>query len=204
VADGAHDDWLAETFTQFRTEVREESRPPGTPAVRHAVRRRRGVRVSAVAVAVALVAAVMGIVATVHRPDSYPPLSAAQLKDLENQAFQALETGPGPFQGGLGLPITAATRSHTYSMDHAGSSPMRFARGEDYDLVAQCAGRGTVVVAWQAPGGVTGHTTVVCGGAAFRVHFVPQSDVNVIHFTLTPDADATSRAAIVIGFVEYQ
>ena len=204
MADGVHDDWLAEAFTQFRVEVRQESRPPGTPAVRHAVRRRRGVRVAVAAVVVALVGAVTGIVATAHRPDSYPPLSAAQLKDLEYQALHALETGPGPFQAGLMLPITAATRSQTYSMDHAGSSPMRFAQGEDYDLVAQCVGRGTVIVAWQAPGGVTGHTTVVCGGAAFRVHFVPRADVNVIQFTLTPGTDATGRAAIVIGYAEYQ
>jgi hypothetical protein len=203
MADGVHDDWLAEAFTRFRVEVREESRPPGTPAVRHAVRRRRGVRVTVAAVAVALVGAVVGIVATVHRPDSHPLLSAAQLKDLGGQALQALETGPWPFSGGLVLPITAATRNETYSLE-LGGSPMRFVRGEDYDLLAQCMGRGTVIVAWQAPGGLTGHTTVVCGGAPFRVHFVPQVDVAAIQITLTPDADATGRAAIVVGDAEYQ
>jgi len=45
---------------------------------------------------------------------------------------------------------------------------------------------------------------VVCGGAAFRVHFIPEADVNAIQIRLTPDADAIDRAAIVVGFAEYQ
>ncbi len=202
MADGVHDHWLTEAFTQFRADVREQSRPLGVQAVRHAVRRRRGVGVAAAAVTVALVGAVIGVAATVHRPHPYPPLSTAQLNVLQAQAYQALsKAGLG---NGQPVVLTAQTQAETQTLDHSGSSPQRFARGDQYDLLAQCEGRGTVVMAWSSSGGPTGRSTVVCGGAALRVHFVPRVDVPAIQIRLTPDANAIGRAVIVIGFAEYQ
>jgi hypothetical protein len=200
MADRVHEDWLADVFTRFCVEVREESRPPAAQTVRDAVRRRRSVRIAAVVLAVALVGAVVGIAATAHRPHGYPPLTPTQLRELQTQAFDALE--PLGIEAGHAVALTAGTHAETYSLNHAASSPDEFAQGEGYDLLAQCVGQGTVILVWQAPGGLIGRGAVVCGGSVFRAHFVPRVDIVAIRFGLTPDAEAIGRALIVVGFAE--
>ncbi|HET8681749.1 MAG TPA: hypothetical protein VFM54_07720 [Micromonosporaceae bacterium] len=96
--DTVHDDRLAEAFTRFRSQVREEIRPPGTHAVRRSVRRRRTVRAAGAAAAVVLFGAVAAIVTTVDNPDmtsgAYPTLSAAELEELAVQAGNAFREEP--------------------------------------------------------------------------------------------------------------
>jgi hypothetical protein len=200
MADTVHNDRLAETFTRFRTEVRAEIRPPGTPAVRHTARRRRNVRIACAAAAVALVGIVAGVVTTADNRATYPKLSAAQLNELGRQALHALVKEP--FSGGFQTAVTAQTQGDAFVLE-PGGSPMRFVRGDDYDLVAACLGRGTVTVAWAAPGGPTGSTIVVCGGDTVRVRITPRADGPTIQIRLTPNAEAIDRAAIAVGFVEF-
>lgn len=204
MADTLHEGQLAEAFTRFRSEVREEIRPPGTQAARHAARRRRRtIRVAGAAVTVALVGASVAFVTTVHSPDRtprvYSTLSVAEMEELATQALRVLPSGMG-----ITTAVTAQTQGEKLSIDHLGSSPLQFVQGEPYDLVALCRGRGRVTVAWEAPGGVTGHTQVVCGGDIARVRFSPRADGPIVQIRLTPDAEATGRAGIAIAIIEFQ
>jgi len=201
MSDTVHDDRLAKVFTQFRAEVREEIRPPGTRAARQAGRRRRTVRVAALAVTLALVGAVAGIVTTTDKPARYPPLSTAELEELGAQAFRVLERENAG--GGFSTTVTTRTRDEPYTLGVAGS-PSQFMKGWDYDLVARCAGHGTVIVNWAAPGGPTGTVPVVCGGDTVRVRFYPEANGGHVQIRLTPDAGAIDRSAIAVGFVEFR
>ena len=204
MADTVHDDQLAEAFTQFRSEVRGEIRPPGAYAVRKAARRRRTVRVACAAAAVALVGAAVAIVTAVDSPDTTvsPTLSEAELEELATEALRTL-FAKEPFAFGFPTAVTAQTRGEPYALSHAGSSPGRFVEGDDYDLVALCLGPGTVTVAWEAPGGVTGSTPVVCGGDSVRVRFTPRADGPSVLIRFTPDAEATGRAGIGVAVIEF-
>ncbi len=197
MADITHDDPLAEVFTQFRSLARQEIRPPGPGAVRRAARRRRTVRAACAGVVVAAVATVVGLVATGGTSAS-PPLSAAQLEHLADQALDAL----GRTDGAYSTAVTAQTPGKTYPFGHEGSSPMQWVKGQDYDLVAQCMGQGSVTVAWQPPGGPPGSVRVVCGRPTVLVHFVPGANGPVIQVTLTPDAEAIGRAGIAVSILE--
>lgn len=206
MADRVPDDGLAEAFTRFRAEVREEIRPPGSDAVRHSVRRRRTIRVACAAAAVALVGASVAVATMVDSLDRIVPavertLSAPELEELATQARNAMQEEPVAF--GFSTAVTARTQGETRSLDHSGSSPLRFVQGDDYDLVALCLGRGMVTVAWEAPGGPTGSFSVVCGGETVRVRFTPRADGPSVQIRLAPDAEATGRAGIAVAIIEF-
>ena len=204
MADSVHDVQLAEAFTRFRSEVREEIRPPGAHAVRHAARRRRIIRLAWAAVAVALAGTGVAVVTTVdspdHTPSVSPTLSAGDLEGLATLALNALPRGGAAIK----TAVTAQTQGEPYAISHVGSSPNKFVKGQEYDLVALCQGRGRVIVAWEVPGGVTGSASVVCGGDVVRARFVPQADGPNVQIRLTPDAEAIGRAGIAVGFIEFQ
>jgi hypothetical protein len=208
MADTMHDGRLAEAFGRFRSEAREEIQPPGTQAVRQAAHRRRTIRLACAAAVVALAGAGAGVVAavTVDRrgatPGEYPPLSEAEWKERATRALW--EIAPDGYAFGFPIAVTAQTQDETYSIDHSGSSPLRFVQGQDYDIAAVCLGRGTVRMAWEAPGGVTGSARVVCGGDTVRVRFVPRADGPAVVVRLTPDAEAIGQAGIAVAAVEFE
>jgi len=205
MADTVPDDQLAEAFTRFRAEAREQVQPPGAHAVRHEVRRRRSVRAAGTAAAVTLLGAAVAIGTTMASPDqtpsTLPTMSTTQMQELAADAYDVLTKDVSAF--GYATAVTAQTQAETHPIAHSGSSPLRWVQGQPYDLVALCRGRGTVTVTWQAPGGVTGSAPVTCGGDVVRVRFTPRADGPVIEISLTPDARAINRAGIAVAIIEF-
>jgi hypothetical protein len=207
VADAMDDDRSAQRSPPSKSAVGDEPPAPVPQDSTQAGRRRRR---TILIVCVLVVVALIGVIAvlTSSTPDSrgsHPVLSQAQLEAVAASAGRVLERERLPgFR--MNVAVTAETRGAKQGLSHAGSSPQKWSKGQEFEVAALCMGRGSVTVQWQAPGEVTGELPVVCseGGKSASVRFTPLADGQLIQFTLHPDDEAVGRAGMAIGVIEFQ
>ncbi len=167
-------------------------------------RRKQITLIAGAIAAVVLISVVVAVLTTSGRGAGSPALTQAQLDDLADSAGRVLwEQAPG--LSTKPLAVTAETTAATHAISHVGSSPMKWSKGQEFELAALCMGRGKVTVQWQAPGGVTGKLPVVCSesGQIARTRFTPRADGQLIEFTLMPDDEAVGRSGIAVNVVEF-
>jgi hypothetical protein len=203
--DAKHDDSAAERGAPVRSQAAaEEVRVPGAPVTPQAGRRKRIILIAGAIAAVVLISVAVAVLTTSCGGAGSPALTQAQLDDLAGSAGRVLdEQAPASYSENLA--VTAETTAATHAISHAGSSPLKWSKGQEFELAALCMGRGRVTVQWQAPGGVTGKLPVVCSesGMIARTRFTPRADGWLIEFTLMPDDEAVGRSGIAVNIVEF-
>jgi hypothetical protein len=204
VADAMHDDRSAERFSPFRSVAGDEFQAPDQHGSHKTGRRKQIVLIVCAFVAVVLIGASIAAVTTLDNRGAYPILSRAQLEDLAESAGRALEEQAPGFRKNVA--VTVETRGATHGISHGGSSPLKWSKGQEFELAALCMGRGNVTVQWQAPGRVTGELPVICSesGEIARTRFTPLADGQLIQFTLMPNDEAVGRAGMAINIIEFQ
>ena len=202
MADAMHDD-KSERFSPFRSVAGEEFQAPDPHGSHQTGRRKQIILIGCAFAAVAIIGASIAVLTTLDKRGAYPTLSQARLEDLAESAGRALEEQAPGFSKNVA--VTAETRAATHGISHSGSSPLKWSKGQEFELAALCMGRGNVTMKWQAPGHVTGELPVICseGGEIARTRFTPLADGQLIQFTLMPDDDAVGRAGMAINIIEF-
>jgi hypothetical protein len=199
-----HDDRSAGRFSPVRSVAGGELHVADPHGSHQTGRRKQIILIVCAFVAVALIGVIIAVLTTLDNRAADPVLSPTQLEDLAESAGRALwDQAPGT---GLNLAVTAETRGATHGISHDGSSPLKWSKGQEFELAALCMGRGSVTVQWQAPGRVTGELPVTCteSGQIARTRFTPLADGRLIQLTLTSDDEAVGRAGMAINIIEFQ
>jgi hypothetical protein len=212
--DTIDDDRLADLFTQFRTDARAEIVPPGATQTHRTVRRRRQTaRFVSVAAALVVVGAAGAVATTTPHggttatdtdtdtqqslsPDERGEAALAKLgfsSSTENPPDHLLAMRPGIAYGVLDA--NAASVDYQF-----GTAADPLAAG-DYTLVAYCAGKGGITIAWRtgSDSGVT--DKVPCGESAPAGGAIHTTDT--IAITISPYGEAaTDRPGFVVAITD--
>jgi hypothetical protein len=203
------DDPIAIAITRFRAEAPSEILPPGTAAARKTVRRRRTTRLAGTAAAavIGLVGAGLAVASLRTGPsidpagpvDFGPTLAPQELTRLSLEALAALGYEPTDERPDLDLVrpgIVFGEAGPAGFEYHLGTEDEPLPPGT-YQLQGVCRGRGTVELGWEAPGGATGSSTLVCNGYG-NAESVIVAGLGGIALTITADDEAAGRAGVAV------